>query len=171
MKKLKKIEDINKKAEATFVIEERKFQMIEYLLFELFDKKFVLEISNIIEVIKVPFITPIPKSPDYVLGLINLRNEILTVLDLRTIMKVKESEITDESRIIVTINDSTKIGFLVDRVKGIIGEEMEGIKPVEATEENKFLKGAFEFGPQIVGIIDFKKLISELWVEKWMKNY
>jgi len=162
MKKLKKIEMINKTAEEIPAIEEIGSNKIEYILFGLFDRKFVIELSNIVEVIKVPFITPIPKSPAYVLGLINLRNEIITIIDLRTVFEIKEEEITAETRIIITKHNLTKIGFLVDRVKGIIEEEAEAIKSVGETEENKFLKGAYEYGSKIVGIIDYKKLISAL---------
>jgi len=88
------------------------------VVFQIGNQNFALSLDNVKEIIKVPVITPVPLTKSYLAGLINLRGEIVPVLNLKEKYKI-ESFINDDARIIIIEKDSKKSGLLVDKVLNI----------------------------------------------------
>ncbi len=99
--------------------------MNKIAVFTVADEEFGIEIDKISEIIKPLEVTSIPKVPTFIKGLINLRNDVIPLMDLRERLNVKPSPLKE--RIIIVRMRGEKMGLLVDSVKGIVNIKKEQI--------------------------------------------
>ncbi len=92
----------------------------QWLTFILGKETYGVEVLHVQEVFRCPDISPVPGAPTTVLGIINLRGEVITVNDMRTMLGLPTAEVTDQTRIILMELDGQKLGMLVDSVAEII---------------------------------------------------
>jgi purine-binding chemotaxis protein CheW len=92
----------------------------QLVVFNLGVEEFGVNIMQVQEIIRMPDITRIPRSPEYVKGVINLRGKIIVVMDLDKRFGMNETEMTEESRIVVVDINGTIIGLVVDSVSEVI---------------------------------------------------
>lgn len=93
--------------------EEERIEIVEFLLA---DERYALESSHIGEVCPLKDLTPLPGTPSYVLGLVNLRGKILSVIDLRKFFELPEKGLSDLNKVIVLQNATMEFGVLADAV-------------------------------------------------------
>jgi purine-binding chemotaxis protein CheW len=101
----------------------------EYLAFHLDDEEYALDIKQISEIIKVREFTEIPRSPEYVLGIISLRGVVVPVFDLRCRLNLGAAEITANSRIIVCQSGDLTVGLLVDKINQVVNLDKDEVEP------------------------------------------
>ena len=108
----------------------------KYLTFRIGEEEYGLEILRVREIIGLMEITPVPRTPESIRGVINLRGRIIPVLNLRVKFGMEVIEDTDETCIIVVETDSegttTHMGILVDTVSEVLDIEPEEIEPTPA---------------------------------------
>ena len=93
----------------------------QYIIFNIKDVKYGIAIENVIEVIKLLTITPLPKTPDFIKGVVNLRGKVVPIIDLRERFGYNDIELTDNARIIITLIEANKeIGLIVDSVSEVL---------------------------------------------------
>ena len=90
--------------------------VLQWVTFHLAGEKYGVNVMQVQEVLRYNDIAPVPGAPMYVLGIINLRGKVVTVLDTRNRFGLPEGEVTEQSRIIVLESDGHVIGILVDSV-------------------------------------------------------
>ncbi|WP_108649389.1 chemotaxis protein CheW [Dongshaea marina] len=120
-----------------------------WVVFKLFEEKYALKAVTIQEVFRIVDIVPVPGAPDYILGIINSRGIIITIIDLRTRFGLPFAEPNDSSRIIVLENDNHPIGLLVDTVAEVIwmSDSDIGSAPGIGTEATaEFIQGVSQQG-------------------------
>lgn len=151
-------------AAKTLADAKRQAQSGKYLTFLLADESFGLEILKVREIIGVMGITPVPKTPDYVKGVINLRGRVIPVVDLRVKFGLEEAEQTDETCIIVVdINDS-QTGILVDTVDEVLDiddTEIDQAPDFGAAVETDYILGVAKIGTSVKILLDIDKVLSE----------
>jgi len=91
--------------------------MIKYAVFNIGEEEFGIDVRRIVEIINPQRIYKIPELPDFVSGVIDVRGEIIPIIDLRQRFGIQPSQ---EGRIIVVLYDNNKIGLHVDEIKGIV---------------------------------------------------
>ena len=109
------IEDDNLQA-----AEEELVNVVQLVGFVLDDVEYGVDILNVYEIQKVHQIAHLPNSPDYIKGILNLRGDVIPVVDLRIRFGLRTVEATEFSRIIVIDTDGKKIGLFVDNVRKVI---------------------------------------------------
>lgn len=92
----------------------------QLVVFMLEQEEFACNINDVREVLKMIRVTPLPRSLDFVEGVINLRGEVIPVIDLRKRFGLAEIERTDESRIIIVEVEDRMVGLTVDSVSEVI---------------------------------------------------
>jgi len=116
----------------------------QFVCFELNAQEFGLKVDNVVEVIPVPKITPVVHTPKFIRGVINLRGEIIVIIDLKVFFSLPITEISEKSKIVVTQFDYKTVGLIVDSVSQIeLLEEVSG-DSIPATISGRiaeFLKG------------------------------
>ena len=139
----------------------------QYLTFRLADEVFAIEVSKVREVLDFTTITKIPRTPDFMSGVINLRGNVVPVVDLRLCFEMSKTEKTVNTCIVVVEmmieGESTIIGALADSVEEVIDLEPEHIQPAPrmGTQiRTEFIKGMGTRDAQFIMILDIDRVFS-----------
>lgn len=132
--------------------EEKVVPTEQLVTFELDKEEYASIITDLREIIKIPEIVPIPGAPDFIRGILNLRGQIVVVVDLEKRFHLKrEHEISPQHIIIAEVEDSV-FGILVDEVTGVLRVPLSSIKPTPKLITSKihadYLKGVVILGEQ-----------------------
>ncbi len=142
----------------------------QVIVFALGDEKYGVDISQVREIIRPTKITKIPNAPDFVEGVINLRGQITTIINLRKRFGLPPKEIDNDTRIIVVEYNDAVIGMMVDTVNEVKYLSKDDIEPlpniVTSRSEAKFLKGVGKLTDGLLILIDLNKVLSQEEVEK-----
>ncbi len=140
---------------------------LQVLLFRLDDEIYALEISCIHEVLEFSKVTKVPRTPDYMLGVINLRGRVVPIIDLRRQFDMNIAEITvDTCNIIIDVtldNEEIAIGILADDVREVIDIDAGQLKPAPkfgSTMDTGFIKGIANVGEDFVIVLDIAKIFE-----------
>ena len=138
-----------------------------YLSFKLGEEVFAINVSKVLNILEMSPITKVPKSPDYMKGVINLRGNVLPVIDLRIKFGLKENETTvDTSIIVLSINKNNEeimVGVLVDAVKEVLEFKDEEIveSPSIGTKYNSgFISGMKRRDSNFIMILNIDKVFA-----------
>ncbi len=140
-------------------------ELHQLVIFNLGVEEFGVNIMQVQEIIRMPDITRIPRSPDYIKGVINLRGKIIVVMDLDRRFGMKETEMTDESRIVVVDIEGTIIGLVVDSVSEVIrlkGSSIEHTPEIITQKINAdYLKGVGKMEDRLLILLNLENIITE----------
>jgi purine-binding chemotaxis protein CheW len=141
---------------------------LQLVSFELGKGLYGIEITKVREIILIAEITRIPQTPHFVKGLINLRSNVIPVIDLRALFGLPENDLTDESRIMVTQAGGRTIGIVVDAVSEVLRVKHEQIAlppPTVARLGKEYLTGIVRFDSQLLILLDIDRILGENAVE------
>lgn len=136
----------------------------KYLTFALGQEEYGLEILKIREIIGILPITPMPNTPHYIKGVINLRGKIIPVADLRLKFGMPEIPYSSNTCIIVIEVGQTSQGIIVDRVCEVCNINEANIEPTPnfgATAKTDFITGMGKVGEKVRILLDIEKILSE----------
>ncbi|SFM25712.1 chemotaxis protein CheW [Methanolobus profundi] len=137
----------------------------QLVIFSLGVEEFGINIMQVQEIIRMPEITRIPRSPEYVKGVINLRGKIIVVMDLDKRFGMSTQEITDESRIVVVDIDGTIVGLVVDSVSEVIRLNSSSIEQTPEIISQKinaeYLNGVGKLEDRLLILLNLKNIVSE----------
>lgn len=149
-------------------VEVRKDQMndevLQWVTFQLEEETYGINVMQVREVLRYTEIAPVPGAPDYVLGIINLRGSVVTVIDTRSRFGLMQGEITDNTRIIVIESERQVIGILVDSVAEVVylrSSEIDTTPSVGTDESAKFIQGVSNRDGKLLILVDLNKLLTE----------
>ena len=149
------------------MVEEQQNQISEFLSFKLDDELFAVDVARVREVLEIPDITKIPRMPDYMCGVINLRSSVVPVIDLRLKFNLPETENTVDTCIIVLEvqigEDTLTIGAIADSVQEVFdmaGSEIEAPPQIGTRMDTDFLVGMGKWQEKFIMILDIDKIFS-----------
>lgn len=144
-------------------------QVLQYVTFRLDNETYGLNVMQIQEVLRYTDIAPVPGAPDYVLGIINLRGNVVTVIDTRRRFGLAEAEVTDATRIVVMESADQVMGILVDSVAEVVylkSSEIETAPNVGNEESARFIQGVCNKDGELIILVEFDKMLSDNeWAE------
>lgn len=123
-----------------------------------------IEVTRVQEVLRVPEIAPVPGAPDYVLGIINLRGHVVTVIDTRRRFGLPPAEHTDQTRIVIAESEGRVFGMLVDSVAEVMDlrrSQIDSAPTVGNEEAVPYLQGLAQVDGELVILIDLDRVIAE----------
>jgi purine-binding chemotaxis protein CheW len=135
----------------------------EFAVFSAGDSFFGIDIMSVREIIKPGPVTCAPLAPSYVLGVFNLRGQIITVIDLAAKLSLKASDDQKRSRYIVVEFEGEKIGLLIDSVLDVIEAKARMIEKAPASlqmEQGNFFSGVIRMKDRLIGILNLEKLLG-----------
>jgi purine-binding chemotaxis protein CheW len=136
----------------------------KYLTFWTDDELFAIPISDVVQIISMQGITALPDFPDYTKGVINLRGNIIPVIDIRIRFGKPEIKYNESTCIIVTNMEDSYMGFIVDAVDEVTDIDEDTISPppkVSKDITNRYLTGIGQIGEKVVLLLDISKILSE----------
>ena len=142
---------------------EIKDPVIQWVTFTLENETYGINVMQVQEVLRYTEIAPVPGALDYVLGIINLRGNVVTVIDTRMRFGLVPAEVTEQTRIVIIEAEKQVVGILVDSVAEVVylhESEIEAAPNVGSEETSKFLQGVCHRDNQLLILVDLNKLLS-----------
>jgi len=139
-----------------------------YLTFHISEEIFGINVLKVLEVLQNRTITEVPKSPNYIIGIINFRGEVVPVIDTRKRFNLPLR--ADNDNFVIAVLDLLKngepfrIGAIVDKVRDVITIKDSDIKPVPPMDSKfskEFLKGVVRFEEKFILLIDIDKVFND----------
>ena len=150
--------------DTTMIEEEQEdTQADKYLTFVMGGESYGVEMRHVTEIIGMQKITPVPDTPDFVKGIINLRGKVIPVMDVRLRFRMEAREYDDRTCIIVIHVGTTTVGLVVDTVSEVLDIPSKQIEdpPRMGGRTSRFMKGIGKVGEEVKIVLDAEKLINE----------
>ena len=134
------------------------------MTYKLEEETYGINVMQVQEVLRYTEIAPVPGAPSYVLGIINLRGNVVTVIDTRARFGLMSAEVTDNSRIVIIEAEKQVIGILVDSVAEVVylrSSEIDSAPNIGTEESAKFIQGVSNREGELLILVDLNKLLSD----------
>ncbi len=143
--------------------------ILQWVTFLLEGEVYGINVMQVQEVLRYSDIAPVPGAPTYVLGIINLRGNVVTVIDTRDRFGLPRAEVTNNTRIVIIESNDHVVGILVDAVAEVIylkQSEIETAPNVGSDESAKFIRGVCNKNDELLILIDIDKMLTDdEWAE------
>ena len=139
-------------------------EVLQWVTFKLDSETYGINVMQVQEVLRYSEIAPVPGAPMYVLGIINLRGNVVTVIDTRTRFGLETSDITDNTRVVIIESEKQVIGILVDSVAEVVylrASEIDVAPNVGNDESAKFIQGVSNKDCQLLILVDLNELLAD----------
>ncbi len=135
----------------------------EWVTFKLDAEKYGIDVMRVREVLRNSEIAPVPGAPDFVLGIINLRGNVVTVIDTRKRFGLPPRDTDDATRIVILESGDDVVGMMVDSVAEVVDLRASAIETapnVGNDESAKFIQGVSNLESGLLILVDLKKLLD-----------
>lgn len=135
----------------------------QWATFLLAEELYGINVMQVKEVLRLTEIAPVPGAIHYIVGIINLRGNVITVIDTRALFGLPPTESSNDSRIIVIELEDQVIGMLVDSVAEVIylrQSQIERAPSVGTEESTKFISGVSYHNDELIILLDLNRMIQ-----------
>ncbi len=136
---------------------------VQWVRFSLADETYGIAARQVHEVVRVADVTPVPGADAKILGIVNLRGIVVTVLDMRILLGLPKADINEASRIIIADSAGQTVGLLVDSVAEVVylrASEIETAPKVGKDEGSSLVRGVYSNDEGLLIMIDIEPLMS-----------
>lgn len=138
---------------------------MQLVVFDLDNEEYGVEIGQVREIIKMEEISKIPRAPNYIEGVINLRGQVTTVISLRKKFELEQKEVDQYTRIIVAEIDGLTLGITVDAVNEVLKLPTKNIEPTPAIVANdvdtRYIRGIGKLDDRLLILLDINRIMNE----------
>ncbi|HEC28900.1 MAG TPA: chemotaxis protein CheW [Gammaproteobacteria bacterium] len=141
--------------------------VIQWVTYKLDNETYGIRVMQVQEVLRVTEIAPVPGAPHYVMGIINLRGNVVTVINTRSRFGLPQAENSDSTRIVILESDNNVVGILVDSVAEVVdlkADQIETSPNVGNDDSSKYIEGVATLDGNLLILIDINKLLTD---EEW----
>ena len=145
------------------VMQQNNQQVFRWVTFRLADEIYGINVMQVQEVLRMTDVAPVPGAPHYVMGIINLRGNVVTVVDTRELFGLMREELTEQTRIMIVECNKIIVGLLVDSVAEVVNIQNTDIDsaPNIGNEDNsKYIQGVYSKNGEILILVDLNRLLS-----------
>ena len=135
----------------------------QFVVFRIDEREFGVDINKVNTIEKIPLITRVPGAPYFVMGVINLRGEVIAVVDTRKRMGMDPRPFDDESRIIIMNMEDCVVGITADSATEVVSVSEEQIDrdfAASGAKDDDFIEGVARLDQRIIVILDVNKLLK-----------
>ena len=140
-------------------------ETIQYIVIRLGKEQYGIDIRNVDNIVRMQHITRVPKVPSYLMGVINLRGEVIPVMSLRLKMGLETDEITRATRIIILkLEQQGNVGIIVDEVKEVVTLEVTDIEKVSYDSKEgrtNFINGVGKHQGELISLLELGAVTLE----------
>ena len=145
-------------------IEGQKDDDLQIVTFRVGEEEFSVSILKVQEIIRMSDITKVPRSPEFVEGVINLRGKVIPVIDLRKRFGLEVAERNNDTRTIVVDCEGKIVGLIVDSVSEVMEIDKENIEPPPRVNQgagSRFIQGLGKVGKEVKILLEVQKILLE----------
>lgn len=138
---------------------------VKHVLFVLNETQYAVPMENVLELQRLPRITPLPSVPAWLRGVTNLRGDVLSVVDLRSLLGLSTAETHMSQRLVVvrSMLEEIATGWIVDQVVGMRRLAIEDLQPSSTLTTGafaRFVSGLVECDGQLIAVLDVNRILS-----------
>lgn len=134
---------------------------LQLVVFTIDTGEYAFNILDVHEIIRLAEITRVPRTPAYVEGVINLRGNVIPVIDLHKRLGLPAGKPTDKTRIVIVQVQGIKAGMIVDEVLEVLQLSSQDVEPAPAARDNtEFLQGVGKVGDRLLLLVDLERLLG-----------
>ncbi len=136
----------------------------QLVVFDLSSEAYGVDIGAVREIIRLQDITKVPRTPEFVEGVINLRGKVIPVVDLRKRFGLPAEDESKENRIVVVDIGAQDIGVVVDAVTEVLRIATESVEPpasVITTADSEYLLGIAKLDSRLIILLDLEQVLTE----------
>jgi purine-binding chemotaxis protein CheW len=138
-------------------------EVVQVVSFRLGGEEYGVDIAQVQEIIRMVEITHVPRAPHFMEGVINLRGQLIPIIDLRTRFGMSRIDPTKSTRIVVTEIGSKRVGIVVDSVSEVLNipiENVEAAPEMVAGVGTEYIQGVGKLGERLIIMLDLTMVIS-----------
>ena len=136
---------------------------LQVVSFALGSEEYGVDIAQVQEINRMVAITRVPRAPQFMEGVINLRGQLIPIVDLRTRFGMERAERTKNTRIVVTEIGSKRLGIVVDSVSEVLRipvDQIEGAPDLVAGVDTEYIRGVGKMDDRLIIMLDLARVIS-----------
>ncbi|CCF13944.1 cheW-like domain protein [Brevibacillus laterosporus GI-9] len=136
---------------------------VKVIIFRLVDEEYGVEVQQVRSIEKLEHITRVPRTPEFVKGVINLRGVVTPIIDLRSRFQLAETECTEATRVIIVAVDELEVGLIVDSANDVVDIPVNAIEPPPAVVggvEATYLRGVAKLEKRLLILLNLDKVLS-----------
>lgn len=137
---------------------------VQLVIFNLGNEEYAVDIMQVKEIVNYIEPVKVPNTPEFIEGIINLRSEIIPIINLKKRFNIADNDLREQNRIMVMNIESKKAGFIVDDASEVISIDEESIEPapdIVVDIDRKYITGIGKAQDRILIILELDKLFSE----------
>lgn len=138
-------------------------EISKVIVFQLKDQQYGVDIQQIRSIEKLQNITTVPNTSDFIKGVINLRGEVIAIIDLRERLNINQTDITDNTRILIVSVDQVQIGLIVDSATDVLDIDPSSIDPspeIVGDIDVTFVKGVAKLEERLLILLDLARVLN-----------
>lgn len=138
--------------------------VLQWVTFRLADETYGINVMQVQEILRMTEIAPVPGAASYVVGIINLRGNVVTVVDTRLRFSLPPYQETDDTRIIIMEIGQSIVGMLVDKVSEVVylhESEIDMAPHLTNEDSSRFIQGVVSNDKDLLILLDTNKLLSQ----------
>lgn len=133
-----------------------------FLIFTLSEKNYAISAEKVVEILQLPALTVVERLPDYTVGVLNLRGQIISVIDPSKLLGIEQKEYkTDHQVLIVNCNDRT-IGIIVHSVNEVVQLDRTQLEPLPYKPKEKIISGIYKHDNRLVAFFDINAVVQNI---------
>lgn len=139
-------------------------ETIQFIVIKVGEEQYGIDIKYVDNIIHMSSITRVPKVAPYVKGVINVRGEVIPVMNIRTKMGLPEAEYTKDTRIVIVKSEQQGfVGLIVDAVREVVTLEVDNIEKMsyEKTGKDMFVTGVGKHQGGLISLLDLNEVLSD----------
>jgi len=133
-----------------------------FITFNLSEKVYAIQAEKIIEIVQLPALTLLEKAPEYIIGLLNLRGSIVSVIDLSMILGFQRKVYSSECQVLILSANDKKIGIIIDSVKDVVQFEKKSIEPLPYSSKEHTVAGIYKDDNGLIAFLDLDKIVKNI---------
>lgn len=145
------------------VLQPQGTRVFRWVTFQLADEIYGINVMQVQEVLRLTEIAPVPGAPPAVMGIINLRGNVVTVIDTRELFNLPANALTEQTRIMIVDCNKVTVGLLVDSVAEVVNidnSEIDAAPSVGSDDNSRYIQGVYNMNGEILILVDLDKLVD-----------
>lgn len=145
---------------------------LKVIVFRLLNEEYGVDVNQVLSIERMEHITRVPKTSEFVKGVINLRGVVTPIIDLRSRFGIAVAEYTDSTRIIIVSVEGVEVGLIVDSANDVIDIPVDAIEPppeVVGGIEATYLHGVAKLDKRLLILLNLNKVLSASEVKQLEK--
>ena len=145
------------------VLQEQENQFNRWVTFRLAEEIYGINVMQVQEVLRVTEVAPVPGAPNSVLGILNLRGNVVTVVDARELFGLPRNDTTDQTRIMIVEINKVIVGMLVDSVAEVVNihnADIDAPPSIGNDDRSRYIQGVYSKNNEILILVDLNRLMG-----------